>query len=275
MHLTRRGVQLALAGLWLLDAALQYQPYMFGHGFASQIVAPTGDGQPAAVVGGVTWAAGLIGSHTILLNAVFATAQLLLAAGLVWRPTVRITLIASIGWSLSVWYLGEGLGGIASGHADLLTGAPGAALLYAVLAAAAWPPFVAGTTGLRQWTELPPAGPPARWTPLAWALLWIGSGVLRALPGQNTGRRTGRRDLRQRRRRTGLACCRRPACVDGPRRHRHRDHRCAGRSRGTHRSRRSDSRPGTRLRRLRRNRVVHRVLGIRAEFRGALHRPGD
>ena len=187
MRVTWRGIQLALAGLWLVDAALQYQPFMFGHGFANQIIAPAGQGQPAPIADSVSWAAGLLGAHTVVWNAVFATVQLMLAAGLLWRPTVRVALVASFGWALSVWYLGEGIGGLGSGHADLLTGAPGAALLYAVLAAAAWPPFIAGARGLRRWTELPAPGPPARWTPVAWAVLWVGAGLLRALPGQNSG----------------------------------------------------------------------------------------
>jgi len=44
---TRRGVQVSLGVLWLLDAALQLQPYMFTSDFANQVLAPTGQGQPA------------------------------------------------------------------------------------------------------------------------------------------------------------------------------------------------------------------------------------
>lgn len=36
----RRGLQIALGLLWLLDDALQYQPYMFGEGFITQVLAP-------------------------------------------------------------------------------------------------------------------------------------------------------------------------------------------------------------------------------------------
>jgi hypothetical protein len=89
--------------------------------------------------------------------------------------TVRLTLAVSIAWAIGVWYLGEGLSGLASGHASLITGAPGSALLYAVLAAAAWPRREGSREG------------PASWLPVAWAAVWVGAAVFQALPGQNSG----------------------------------------------------------------------------------------
>ena len=46
---TRRGVQIALGVLWLLDAALQLQPFMFTADFARQVLAPSGQDQPVWV----------------------------------------------------------------------------------------------------------------------------------------------------------------------------------------------------------------------------------
>ena len=87
------------------------------------------------------------------MNAGFAATQLLLGLGMVWRPTVKLALGASIGWALAVWWLGEGLGSVLTGGASPVNGAPGAALLYALLAILLWPiandrpaPFVAGRT---------------------------------------------------------------------------------------------------------------------------------
>jgi hypothetical protein len=51
------------------------------------------------------------------------------------RPAIR----GFLGWSAALWWLSEGLGGLATGHASLITGASGVILLYAVLASAAWP----------------------------------------------------------------------------------------------------------------------------------------
>ena len=75
----------------------------------------------------------------MLLNTIFATIQLLLGLGIAFRPTVRVALAASVAWSLGVWWFGEGLGGVLSGGASPLNGAPGAVILYALLAVLLWP----------------------------------------------------------------------------------------------------------------------------------------
>jgi copper(I)-binding protein len=186
-RVTRRGLQIVLGILWLLDGALQLQPFMFGSGFAGQELAPAGDGQPGWVAAGVHWMAGLVGAHPAPWNTVFVVIQLALGIGLLIRPLVRITLAASVAWALGVWYFGEGLGGVAGGHGSLLTGAPGAVLLYAVLAVVVWPaPAEDAPAGWRGWLRHDSSGPPPAWTPVVWAVIWIGGAVLQALPGQNT-----------------------------------------------------------------------------------------
>ena len=122
--ISRRRLQLFLAGLRIVDGALQLQPFMFAGRFAHQIVTPTGTGQPGFVASGVAWSASPIASHPVLLVSFFAASQLILDPGLLWRRTVRVALAGSIAWSLGVWYMGEGLGGVAGGHASLLTGLP-------------------------------------------------------------------------------------------------------------------------------------------------------
>jgi hypothetical protein len=175
MRITRRGLQSALGALWFLDGILQLQPFMLGRGFADQIIRPAGDGQPEFVAAPVHWAAAVIAAHPVAWDVPFAAVQLLIGVGLLVPRTARVALAASIGWALGVWYFGEGLSGLASGHASLLTGAPGSALLYALLGAAAWP--------RRDRTD----EAPARWLRYAWVVLWAGAAVLQALPGQNTG----------------------------------------------------------------------------------------
>jgi hypothetical protein len=114
---------------------------MFG-----QMIGGTAAGNPAVVADPITWAATLIGNHLVLLNSVFATVQLLLGLGIAYRPTVRAGLAASIAWSLAVWWLGEGLGGVLSGGASPVNGAPGAVILYALLAVLLWPADRPGAT---------------------------------------------------------------------------------------------------------------------------------
>ena len=135
----RRGIQLALGGLWLADGALQLQPFMFGRGFANQILMPASMGSPSGVTGPALAFTRLVLHAPAAWNTAFAVTQLLLGLGLLWRPSVRAALAASIAWALAVWWFGEGLGGVLSGSASPLTGAPGAVILYALLAVVAWP----------------------------------------------------------------------------------------------------------------------------------------
>jgi hypothetical protein len=135
----RRALQVGFGLIWLLDAALQFQPYMFGHGLADMIIAPTGAGSPAWVNGPVGWTARLIDHQTVAFNAVFATIQLVIALGLLSRRTVRPALALSLVWALGLWWLGEGLGGVLAGAVAPADGLPGAAVLYAVLSVWLWP----------------------------------------------------------------------------------------------------------------------------------------
>ena len=184
--LTRRHLHIGLGVAWLLDAALQYQPYMFSAAFPRTEIAGAADGQPALIGTGVHWAAHLMAAAPVAINAVFATVQLLLGIGLLCRRTIRPALVGSVLWALSIWYFGEALGGIASGKATLIAGAPGAALLYALVAALAWPADDHGRAGTRassrwgtnEWTS-------SRWTAIVpWALVWCGGALLQVLPAQ-------------------------------------------------------------------------------------------
>ncbi|MEA2467061.1 MAG: hypothetical protein QOJ57_1187 [Thermoleophilaceae bacterium] len=170
--ITRRHLQVALGVLWLLDGVLQAQSFMFTRGFATQVIAPVGQGQPGFVSDPVHGVATVIAAHPVAWNIPFAVIQILLGVGLLVPRTARVTLAVSIAWALGVWYLGEGLSGLASGQASLITGAPGSALLYAVLAAAAWPRGDSSREG------------PASWLPLAWAVVWLGAAVFQAMPDQ-------------------------------------------------------------------------------------------
>ncbi len=145
----RRILQLALAAVWLLDAVLQYQSFMFSKAFP-QMLAATAPGNPRVIASPITWDASLVEHHLVLLNAIFATIQLAIAIGIAYRPTVKVALATSVAWALGVWWFGEGLGEVLTGSASPVTGAPGAVLIYALIAVLLWPadrnasaPFVA------------------------------------------------------------------------------------------------------------------------------------
>jgi hypothetical protein len=134
----RRALQLGLAAIWLLDGVLQYQSFMYTKAFG-QMLAGTAQGNPSVIARPITWDATLVEHHLVLLNTIFATIQLLLGLGIAFRPTVRIALAASIAWAIGVWWFGEGLGGILDGGASPLNGAPGAVIIYALIAVLLWP----------------------------------------------------------------------------------------------------------------------------------------
>ena len=135
----RRALQLVLATIWLVDGLLQLQPFMFSRAFGTQMLAATAQGNPSAIAHSITWADLVIGHHSVVADAIFAVVQVLIGFGIAWRPTIKPALAFSIVWSCGVWWFGEGLGGLFSGTANPVNGAPGAVLLYAVLAVLLWP----------------------------------------------------------------------------------------------------------------------------------------
>jgi hypothetical protein len=165
----RRGLQICLGLVWLLDAALQFQPFMFGPFFVTLGIQPAAAGNPSIVAGPATWASHLMLQHIALYNAIFATIQLLIAVGILFRRTLKPTLAASIVWALLVWWFGESLGGILIGSSPL-EGLPGGVLLYALIAIMLWP---AARTPAHQLTSPATSGPlGARTANLMWLALW-------------------------------------------------------------------------------------------------------
>lgn len=134
-----RALQLALGAIWLLDGALQLQPYMFHRTLVTEVIEPNVMGQPGIVAQPIAWAGHLIAPHVVLFNALAATLQVLIGLGLFHRPTVKPALLVSFAWVLGVWWLGEGFGMLLTGEASALTGAPGAVLLYAIVGLIVWP----------------------------------------------------------------------------------------------------------------------------------------
>jgi hypothetical protein len=171
----RRVLQLALAAIWLLDAVMQFQPRMFGPDFARETLASAARGNPAPVARPITWSADMVAGHPAGPNTVFGLVELAIAVGIAWRSTVRIALGASAGWALAVWWLREGFGGLLTGRAGPLTGAPGAALLYALLAVVLWPVPREGASVAEE-----PLG--VRRVRAIWLVLWAGIGDLALLP---------------------------------------------------------------------------------------------
>jgi hypothetical protein len=174
----RRVLQLVLAAIWLLDAMLQYQGFMFSKGF-SRMIGATAAGNPGVIARPITWDANLVAHHLVLGNAAFATIQLLLGLGIAFRPTVKVALAASIAWAAGVWWFGEGLGDVLSGAASPLNGAPGAVIIYALLAVLLWPAGRGGQAA--PFTAARAVG--AHAARVLWLVLWLSLAYFTLLPG--------------------------------------------------------------------------------------------
>ena len=181
-RISARVVQIGLGCLWLLDGVLQLQPKMFGPDFANNVILPSAQGQPGLLSDSVTHMAHLISVQPAVVNTVFASVQILIGLGLLLRETVRPALVISIAWAVGVWAFGEGFGMLFTGSASPLTGAPGAALLYAAVGLLVWP-------GARTSPSEDRGAPAVAEGPLGavggkaiWATLWVGMGILWLLP---------------------------------------------------------------------------------------------
>jgi len=112
-----------------------------------------------------------------------AVVELCIGMWLVTRPASRRALAASAAWALVVWVAGEGLGGLWGGVSSVLTGYPGAALLYAVAAAVLFP----GRRPREDAATAAEAGAIGPWSRVAWLALWLGAAFFTALPQTGSG----------------------------------------------------------------------------------------
>ncbi len=150
----QRTFQLLLATVWLFDAALQLQPFMFTRGSSgfSGMLNGLAPGNPGWVAHSITWNGSIVYHQPILTNTAFALVQFVIAFGITSKRTVKPALGLSIVWAIGVWWFGEGAGQVFHGGATPFGGGPGGVLFYALLAVLLWPsegsdrPFVAART---------------------------------------------------------------------------------------------------------------------------------
>ncbi|HEY4459771.1 MAG TPA: hypothetical protein VGN81_36000 [Pseudonocardiaceae bacterium] len=98
----------------------------------------------------------------------FALTQIGIGLALLYRRTATIALAVSLVWALIVWWLGEAFGMLFMNTASALTGAPGAVVLYALIALVVWPNDRAGGLLGDRGTRMLWAGV---WFAMAW--LWL------------------------------------------------------------------------------------------------------
>ncbi|HXO08769.1 MAG TPA: hypothetical protein VN880_12090 [Solirubrobacteraceae bacterium] len=174
---SRRSIQTVLGLVWLLDGALQFQSFMYSHGFIDMLTQMI-PGQPSWLGSSMRWASHIAAGNLDLYNTLFALTQVLIGLGLLYRRTVRPALAVSFVWALVVWWFGEAFGMLFMNMANPLTGAPGAVLLYGIVGLIVWPgDRPGGLLGVRG----------AR---MVWAVLWVLMGGLWLLGANSTANAT-------------------------------------------------------------------------------------
>ncbi len=157
----------ALGVLWIIAGLLEFQPHLFTAQFITAVVDPTKIAQPDFILAPINFFSGLFLLHTAIFNLAIALGQLGIGIMILVKKTQKVGLGFSVIWGLFVWYIGEGMGGIFSQHASLLTGFPGAAIIYVVIALATWPTKSAGLSKLFDGSVV-----------YTWLLVWAGGALL-------------------------------------------------------------------------------------------------
>ena len=147
-HIGREGFQVILGAIWIVDGLLQLQPYMYEKGSNGLFgtVALETMGRPNALNDFLAFMVRHMVAHEAISNTSIVLVQVAIGALLVWsglrkcNQVTRVTLAVSIAWAFMVWVVGEGVGGMIMPQASMLTGAPGAAILYVLAAIYLWPP---------------------------------------------------------------------------------------------------------------------------------------
>ncbi len=171
----RRFLRIAFGLLWILDGLLQLQPGM-PTGLVDGVIKPAAATSPGwvqhLVDSGVTvWA-----NHPAAAAASTVWIQLGIGLLLLVGPRgwwSRGAGLASVGWGLVVWSVGNAFGGIFAPGSTILFGAPGAVLFYAVAGA-----LVALPDRAWEGTQL------GRLMIRAMGVLLLGAAVLQAWPGR-------------------------------------------------------------------------------------------
>jgi hypothetical protein len=189
LRITRRGLQIALGCIWLLDGLLQFQSYMYSHEFISQVIEPTAKGQPGFISDPIVTLAHFYGHDLTLWNTLAAEIQCAIGLGLILsRRAVRPALLVSFAWAFIVWWFGEGFGTILSGApVSPLMGAPGAVIVYGLIGLLVWPKEPRGERSAAEGEHSDAGGERSiadggllgdRGGLVVWSLLWLEAAVL-------------------------------------------------------------------------------------------------
>lgn len=133
MLLSQKRLRQILGALWLIDGLLQLQPQMFTMFMVNSIMKPIVQNQPVLIASSLNWIIAMTTLHLTLVNLLIAVVQIVIGLPLLSGRWVKWTVLASTVWAFIVWFGGEGMSMLLTGQGSVLTGAPGAVLLYPLL----------------------------------------------------------------------------------------------------------------------------------------------
>ena len=139
MLLSQKRLRQILGALWLIDGLLQLQPQMFTMFMVNSIMKPIVQNQPGPIASSLNWIIAMTTLHLTLVNLLIAMVQIVIGLLLLSGRWVKETVLASIVWAFIVWFGGEGMSMLLTGQGSILTGAPGAVLLYPLLGLIVYP----------------------------------------------------------------------------------------------------------------------------------------
>ena len=156
LNLSRLRIILGL--LWILDGFIELQPKLFSNFLASLVLRSSDVNQPSIIHSQVLFVINILVRHPAIFNFFFVLIQLGVGFLIINPKTVRLGLKVSILWGLFIWYFGEGLGNLLTHSALLISGAPGAALLYVIIAIGLYPYKKTSSKYLLNWFSISVVG---------------------------------------------------------------------------------------------------------------------
>ena len=141
MLLSRKTLQRILGVIWLIDGIIQLFPQMWTMNMVNGIMKPMLNGQPGIFEPSLQFIVNQTTLHLFEVNLLISVVQICLGLGFLFISDrwVKWLVFSSIVWALIVWYGGEGMNMLFTGTSSILTGAPGAVLLYPLLGLAVIP----------------------------------------------------------------------------------------------------------------------------------------
>jgi hypothetical protein len=134
-----RKFLIILGSIWLLDGFMQFKPLMLTQNFVTSVIWPNTWYQPMDIAYPIYSAGKIILSNVAVFDIIFGSIQLAIGLLLIIGKYTKAVIIFSVIWSVAVWWIGEGFGSLFTGQASLLTGAPGAVILYALVGIILYP----------------------------------------------------------------------------------------------------------------------------------------